>query len=215
MFFSRVTLQLAALPAVMAQKRQYAGGYASHQWLWQLFPQDETRHFLFREETLGSGNQFYLLSQQAPRQDHNLFRVETKPYQPQLRDEMALQFSLRANPVVMRQRQRSDVLMDAKQRARQQGVSGDALWRHQQDAATQWLQQQGEQRGFTVAACRVDGYQRHRLYKPGQENAIQFSSVDFDGLLRITDVSRFMTAVQQGLGKSKALGCGLLLLRRA
>ncbi|MEH0874063.1 type I-E CRISPR-associated protein Cas6/Cse3/CasE [Pectobacterium cacticida] len=214
MYFSRITLDVKALPQAMAEKRRQAGGYASHQWLWQLFPDQLQRSFLFREEDQGIQSLFYLLSERAPRAEHNLFRVETKPYQPQWHEGMTLAFSLRANPVVTRDGKRSDVLMDARYQARTAGLSGEALWRHQQQRAYDWLVRQGENAGFAVVSCRVDGYRRHRLVKPGQPAAIMFSSVDYDGVLRITDAERFALAVQLGLGKSKALGCGLLLLKR-
>ncbi|MEH2920672.1 type I-E CRISPR-associated protein Cas6/Cse3/CasE [Samsonia erythrinae] len=215
MFFSRITLQLDKLPHVMAEKRLHAGGYASHQWLWQLFPEQQQRSFLFREQAHETKSLFYLLSEQEPQVNHNLFQVETKPYRPQWHNGMALAFSLRANPVVTREGKRSDVLMDASHQGKVAGLAGAELWRHQQQRAHDWLVRQGENGGFSVSGCRVDGYQRHRLNKPGQASAIMFSSVDYDGVLHITDVERFAIAVRQGLGKSKALGCGLLLLKRA
>ncbi|AUQ23910.1 type I-E CRISPR-associated protein Cas6/Cse3/CasE [Dickeya zeae] len=215
MFFSRVTLQPAALPSAMAEKWLTSPVYASHQWLWQLFPHEQQRRFLFRQDSHADVSRYYLLSACAPRQDHNLFEVETKPWQPQLNAGMQLAFSLRANPVVTRQKKRSDVLMDAKYQAKAQGADAAEIWPRQQQAATDWLVRQGEQWGFEVNACRVDGYQRQRWYKPQQTEPVSFSSVDFDGLLRITDAERFAQAVSEGLGKSRALGCGLLLLRRA
>lgn len=216
MYFSRITLRLSALPRVMAEKRQNVGGYASHQWLWQLFPDQPQRQFLFREDVREAESVFFLLSSQPPQAEHNLFRIETKPYQPQWRNGMALIFSLRANPVVTRDGKRSDILMDARQQGKAAGLDGEELWRHQQQRAFDWLRRQGEKSGFSVESpCRVDGYQRHRFNKPGQSAAIMFSSVDYDGILHITDADRFAEAVRQGLGKSKALGCGLLLLKRA
>ncbi|MGM3190327.1 type I-E CRISPR-associated protein Cas6/Cse3/CasE [Dickeya dadantii subsp. dieffenbachiae] len=215
MFFSRVTLQPAVLPSAMADKWQTSPVYASHQWLWQLFPQEAQRGFLFRQQDDATLSRYYLLSACAPRQDHNLFRVETKPWRPQLSAGMQLAFSLRANPVVTRQQKRCDVLMDAKYHAKAQGADPAEIWPRQQQAAADWLARQGERWGFAVHACRIDGYQRHRLFKPQQSAPVSFSSVDFDGLLRITDAERFAQAVSQGLGKSRALGCGLLLLRRA
>ncbi|PWC10961.1 type I-E CRISPR-associated protein Cas6/Cse3/CasE [Brenneria corticis] len=216
MYFSRITLRLSGLPRVMEEKRLNAGGYASHQWLWQLFPQQQRRQFLYREEAHETESVFYLLSEQPPQADHNLFRIETKPYQPQWHNGISLVFSLRANPVVTREGKRNDVLMDARQQGKSAGLHGVELWQHQQQRAREWLHRQGEKAGFTVGApCRVDGYRRHRLHKPGQSAAIAFSSVDYDGVLHITDAERFSEAVRRGLGKSKALGCGLLLLKPA
>ena len=69
---------------------------------------------LFRQESSTTQGQFYLLSEKRPQQQHNLFQIGTKPYEPQLVKGMTLFFNLRANPVITRQGKRSDVMMDAK-----------------------------------------------------------------------------------------------------
>jgi len=40
------------------------------------------------------------------------------------------------------------------------------------------------------------------------------STVDFQGILTVTDPELFRKALYEGLGKSKAFGCGLMLVRR-
>jgi len=42
----------------------------------------------------------------------------------------------------------------------------------------------------------------------------RFSSVDFLGDLEITDVEKFTKALFQGIGRAKAFGCGLMLVKR-
>lgn len=42
-----------------------------------------------------------------------------------------------------------------------------------------------------------------------------FSSVDFTGELQITDIEKFQRILFNGLGRSKAFGCGLLMIKRA
>jgi len=42
-----------------------------------------------------------------------------------------------------------------------------------------------------------------------------FSSIDFTGELQITDIEKFQHTLFNGLGRSKAFGCGLLMVKRA
>ena len=219
MYFSRVTLKLNRLPYVMQQKMQNSGLYAIHQWLWQLFPNQEKRCFLFREERIGKGYQYYLLSEIAPLTNHELFLVETKPYQPKLTVGMKLIFSLRANPVVFKNGKRSDVMMNAKYLAKQQGLDNEIKIR-QNEAAINWLIKQTESRGFSLSTtdgqqldCTVINYTQEQFIKKSNLKPITYSSVDYQGVLTVTDVDLFLNTIYQGVGKSKGFGCGLFLLK--
>lgn len=217
MFFSRITLNLTTLTPSMWQKWYSAQPYASHQWLWQLFSQQEKRSFLFRHESGRVGERFYLLSEVPPLTDNSLFDIESKRFSPQLTEGMNLTFSLRANPVVTRSGKRSDVMMNAKYLAKQQGCDAGVYQARQMTAAKEWLIQQGEKGGFFTDSANIEvhGSQRHRVVRRNGERPLSFTSVDFAGSLMVTDVSLFMHTLSKGLGKSKALGCGLMLIRRS
>lgn len=220
MFLSRITLDLARLPPVMLDKwlsEQQA--YASHQWLWQLFPDEQERRYLFRQEPSASQGLFYLLSEDRPQQQHNLFQIQTKPFEPQLVKGMSLFFSLRANPVVTRNNKRSDVMMDAKFHAKRQGIPSDEWRTLQEQAAQHWLQGQGERHGFRLVPLaenftHVVSFQSQRLSRRDGEKPITFSTVDYAGYLTVTEPKLFLQALHSGLGKSRALGCGLLMIKR-
>jgi CRISPR system Cascade subunit CasE len=216
MYLSRVTLDLSKLMPEMMQKWQSATPYACHQWLWQLFAHQDERYFLFRHEPARGGECFYVQSEIPPQAAHNLFTVESKPFQPQLTKGMFLRFSLRANPVITRAGKRSDVMMDAKYQANKSGIPAEQHWSLQIDAANDWLRRQGEQHGFTLPDGQncVVSYQQQSFSRRTGERPVCFGSVDFEGLLQVDDVARFTDALRQGLGKSKALGCGLMLIRR-
>jgi len=84
-----------------------------------------------------------------------------------------------------------------------------------------WLQTRAAACGFALARgdddtplVRVTGYRPHRLFRSGGE-ALQFSSLDFDGTLTVVDPERLHAGVHRGIGGGKAFGCGLLLLRPA
>lgn len=230
MYLSRVQLNIRQLTPETLPKWQHATPYAAHQWLWQLFPEQQQRSFLFRME---AGGRFWLLSSVAPLTDHALFSVETKAFQPQLTAGLKLDFQLRANPVVCRNKKRSDVLMNAKYQAKQQGLPKEQLWQLQTQAAQQWLIRQSEQHGFNLLPpasnefadwagtddasaqlVTIDAYQQHRFRRRAGEKMFTYSSVDFSGCLQVTDPERFTRALAAGLGKSKAFGCGMLMIKR-
>lgn len=232
MYLSRIQLRFNNLRPEMLKKWDAAKPYTSHQWLWQLFPNQQSRQFLFREEAHGG---FFMLSATPPLAQHSLFHVETKLFNPQLTNGLMLDFQLRANPVITRNGKRSDVMMNAKHQAKADGIAQEQWWELQQLAAQAWLERQGQQHGFQLCEpepdefaawagedfyelqkrCKcVQAYQQHRFVRKAQENPIAFSSVDFAGTLCITDVSQFEQVLFSGLGKSKALGCGLLMVKR-
>lgn len=216
MFLSRVMLNLTKLTPDMWLKWQSIPSYASHQWLWQLFSQQQERRFLFRHESTRQGECFYVLSDVRPLHGNGLFTVESKSFSPQLSEGMMLTFALRANPVVTRKGKRSDVMMDAKYHAKEQGVDSEEYQERQISAATEWLRNQGEKSGFFADSAHIDvtGSQRHRFVRRTGERPVSYTSVDFTGSLTVTDVPLFMRTLNSGLGKSKALGCGLMLIRR-
>jgi len=102
-----------------------------------------------------------------------------------------------------------------------------------QVAGEQWLLAQAKKAGFEIqrgqvdavgddglletvehCALRIDGYRQHRLPRKGA-SFIQFSTLDYEGVLIVRDPELFMEKVAKGFGPQKAFGCGLMLLRRA
>lgn len=231
MYLSRVRVDLNGLSRTALFDIMSGGAYSAHQLLWQSFPDhDGARPFLFRQEMEDSVEQgkspkglplFYVLSDRAPVSIAGLLEVQTKPFSPALRAGERLAFRLRANPTVARRVEgvkhslRSDVLMAAKkpfppgQRTSSECV--DAM----DHAARDWLASRAEGLGFRLPAqAEVGTYRQHVLQKSGRRDAIQFSTVDYEGLLEVIDPGRLVEALARGIGRAKAFGCGLMLLRR-
>ena len=87
-------------------------------------------------------------------------------------------------------------------------------------ALESWWKRQGERYGFVLtidnfglSKLQNSAYQWHALPEKGKQAG--FSSVDFTGELQITDVGKFEHALFNGIGRSKAFGCGLLMIKRA
>jgi len=86
-----------------------------------------------------------------------------------------------------------------------------------------WMVVQGEKHGFSLFRdgnnqykLQSSAYRWHALdKKAGKEEKSGFSSVDFVGELEVTDVEKFTKALLEGVGRSKAFGCGLMLVKRS
>ncbi|WNB74750.1 type I-E CRISPR-associated protein Cas6/Cse3/CasE [Methylomonas koyamae] len=238
MYFSRLRVAPNQLPQ-FAKLSQY-NHYQLHQILWQLFRDkpEEERDFLFRQDTDSYGLPiFYLLSKYQPQHEGNTWLIETKPFQPTLKAGDLLSFSLRANPVEQVKLERSeseqlehaeqrkanglpekqtkkrihhDVVMQLKKSLSDEERQSYSQAELEQQAGEKWLNERAEKNGFRVLSVTAQGYQQHHFKK----RQIKISTLDFTGELQITDPEKFRQTLFTGLGRAKAFGCGLLMVRR-
>lgn len=235
-WLSRVQLKreptVAALASVLLPAEPDARIGVAHRLLWTLFADlpERRRDFLWREEGRGGLRpgraSFLILSARRPEDRHGLFELESKAFEPVLAPGDRLAFALRANPVVTRQDpktgrpRRHDVVMD-RLHAVHAGSRAEARLAAMLEAGRHWFEGQGERAGFRLSLdgggeprLRVDGYDQIRVAR-GLRTAIAFSVLDLEGVLEVAEPERFLDALTRGLGKAKAFGCGLLLIRRA
>ena len=255
MFISKV--MLTSLKEALAGSSRLRGVdnlYHQHQMLWTLFPDTPkgSMSLLFRQEydkPLG----FIVVSEKEPTKSPG-WEIQTKPYSPIFNYGDVLTFKLTANPVVTRDGQRHDIVMDAirvlkekekEEQAQKKQVSGVATDEKKKkippDRAAiaravglDWIRNKGQKHGFEILLSdaefdgqkeqlNVTGYTQHRFQARDQMvgkktgklyDAIRLSTLDFDGVLRVTDPTLFQKIVLQGLGPAKGFGCGLMLVRR-
>lgn len=224
MYFSRVELNRNGPGVARLLKLMSADDYRHHQFIWQLFQGVSERDFLYRREDAGNWPRYYTVSSREPVDHEGLWTVETKPYSPTLSTGMLLAFSLRANPVVTRKgedgkQHRHDVVMDYK---RNRGINRErhseqtSLPQIMRDAGLLWLESRAAKHGFSFeeGLVTVDGYEQHQSLKKAGGKPICFSTLDFGGVLKVTDDEAFLKALSRGIGPAKGLGCGLLMVRR-
>ena len=234
MYFSRIRIDPSSVAHTALFCLLQGDAYASHKLIWELFRDGPTtkRAFLFRQEfekeQLPSDGVwrglpvFYVVSEERPTSADGLMTVETKAYDPRLRVSMHLGFDLRVNPVVARavhgkkNSAKHDVMMDAKKKAKEQGVhTAAAINVAMNQAVIDWLSARASTRGFQLSdpsLIEVSGYRQHCLRKrraPG----ITFSSVDLAGSLEVTDPDLFRTLLFAGVGGCRSFGCGLMMVR--
>jgi CRISPR system Cascade subunit CasE len=93
-----------------------------------------------------------------------------------------------------------------------------------------WLINKGDANGFVLVRDKernplkrdrlrfqAEGYRWHPL--PNKGRTAGFSSVDFEGVLKVTDLKKFVedeekNALFNGIGPAKGFGCGLMMVRR-
>ena len=225
MYFSRITLN----PDTDQQQLASAlcnDKYREHQALWRLFDDDPDagRDFLYRHIIEYGRIKYYVLSRRMPVDNTGLWRIDPpKVYDPQLSEGQQLSFMLRVNPVVTvtmqsGKQQRHDVVMQEKHRIGYQRIpekDRPPLQQLVQLSGIKWLRTRMDCNGISIEPGQVvaDGYQQHRSRTKRQRHLIRYSTVDFQGILTVTNTERFRKALFSGIGKSKAFGCGLLLIK--
>jgi len=223
-YFSRVRIKPGAVRSVL---NQTGDAYREHALVWQLFPGDgEARDFLFRADTDEQGTPvYYIVSQRKPISNDALV-VETRPYDPQLQAGELVRFDLRVNPTITisKTRKRHDVLMHAKRRAKEEGLSPDKIAERIESSGRKWLAQRSMGLRFLLDlddlpdgladSLVVSRYQQHRVRARKHKEQLMFSSVDYSGMAEVIDPNVLRKTLFEGVGRSKGFGCGLLLVRR-
>ena len=199
--------------------------YEVHAMVWRIFSDGsrKKRDFIYRMEVRERSPLIYAVSGSEPVDLDGVWEIDQKEYSPALRAGQRLGFSLRANPVRTKrdeegQQKRHDVVMDAKTLLNESGCPPDARPPEAvlvQREGYNWLESRAGRLGFSVEPdlVRADGYQQHRFRKWNGAGRVSFSTIDFTGVLTVTDPDRFEEALFQGVGSAKSFGCGLLLVR--
>jgi len=200
--------------------------YQEHCQLWNLFAdsQGRRRDFIYRREENRGSPLFLAVSARVPADARGIWQIETKPYHPKLRSGQLLSFILRANPIRSRRddlgkQHRHDVVMEARTQVRKAGHSEKAVLLKPeivQREGFDWLELRAAHHGFRVKQGDVlaDGYRQHTFHKREGGRLVQISTIDFAGLLTVTDPDLFVAALYYGLGPAKSFGCGLMLVKR-
>lgn len=81
-------------------------------------------------------------------------------------------------------------------------------------AAVNWLEKKAEAGGFELEQAQATGYLWHSLSNVKQKRHAGYSSMDYQGVLRVTDAAAFVSQLRKGFGPAKRFGCGLMLIRR-
>lgn len=113
-------------------------------------------------------------------------------------------FRLRANPTIAKKR-------DGKKNSNRVPLV-------RENNQIEWLHKKGKQHGFKLLQVSVSQSERNHsaIHRDKTTtHSVTITTVQYDGVLQITDADLFNQAWRTGIGPAKAFGCGLLSLARA
>jgi len=223
MYLSKVRLQHSEQARGLLLQLGNNGAYAAHQLLWQLFTHDKKRQFLFREDRALDGMpEFLVLSEHKPLDLPQIFLMQTKIYKPIINTGDRFAYKLRVNPTISIKSEdgcskRHDVLMHAKKKAQQEEITDKNIIQQLMFSSAQnWFADTRRLENMGVKLDMlpdIECYSQHQIRKR-KKQYIKFSSVDFQGVLSVQKPDKFLTCLINGIGRSKSMGCGLMLIRR-
>jgi len=221
MYLSRLILN----PRSRQVRSELARPYEMHRTLLRAFPdgkvhtgrtQKDAAGLLFRvDEDARTGSlQLLAQSQLLPDWTHLAagdYLLPTLPGNPgirevtlQLQPGQALAFRLRANPT--------------KRLSAGKGNKGKRIGIYDEEDQLAWLARKGQQHGFRLIQAQAsrDGKitQTKAVQADNGVHDLELLSVQFDGILQVSDPAVLVHSVAAGIGSGKAFGFGLLSLAR-
>ena len=223
MFLNKLTIQKDFL---ITNKKDHYDLYALHQKIWDLtsIHPEQSRDFLYRIEFNPSNviRFIYLLSTNKINSNEEFFLKASTEYNPSIELGDVYQFKLRANPIVRRKEnnvsKEFSILLDAKHKLKKMGIDykerfslGELIY----DVGFNWLTKKGKNHGFSIKHREIKIVNDAEYKMEGIPNKQPFSirTLDFEGILTVTDVVQFTQTLNNGIGPAKAFGCGLLLVK--
>lgn len=192
------------ISAMEAAKTFINSYYRWHQFVWKAFPErdGQTRDFLHRVEESRGDYTLYILSPQRPKLV-SIGNWETREVSSTFYDGKKYAFKVRLNPTYKEPRFNEDK-KEAKQGVRR------ALWDPQK--ISKYISHKALDNGFTILGQQIDGPYKNISWKGAKP--ITHASVEVQGVLEVTDATKFKLAATQGIGSAKGFGFGLMLLKK-
>ncbi|MBQ4811674.1 type I-E CRISPR-associated protein Cas6/Cse3/CasE [Pseudoalteromonas luteoviolacea] len=193
--------------------------YQQHQWVWRCFEQSDLTQadFMFRVDMTLPVPTVFIRSKRRLKKAIQGWKVLMSEDIKHYIGEGLVQFSLRANPTVDitlkgDKTRRHDVLMHAKKQAQKTNVD---VSKAIDTAATTWLEKKLKQGGLELLSQCIEfnNYKQHKIVKKNNLKTIHLSTLDYFGVAKVTDVQKLEQVLLSGIGRSKAFGCGLLLIK--
>ena len=168
--------------------------YELHRTLCAGFDEDKRPRILFRQ--MDRKPQVLLLSDSAPDfqkqlRGGRLLRVDSKAFNPTIKEGLRLRFQLKANPT-----KKSD---------------GKRLGIEDPQEQVNWLSQKGRQHGFRLLGAQVVRCDVSKTRRPSGGVMVHLWA-EFHGALEVTDAAEFQKCLESGVGSAKAFGFGMLMV---
>ena len=181
--------------------------YNWHQAVWKAFPgrDGKKRDFLSRLDEHNNGFRLLIVSPIEPTRPDWCppDAWQTKPIPETYFGKSRYAFQLCANPTKKVTKLNAD---------RSPTKNGKRVPLRQRVELVAWIERKGEQGGFKVDKDKLRTVPRgpERFQKNGARGL--HTSVEFAGMLTVTDPQKFHEAFPRGIGPAKAFGYGLLVI---
>jgi CRISPR system Cascade subunit CasE len=223
MYISKIQTQPGSMIFDYINEHGGKGIYSDHQLLWSLFPDDPDakRDFLYRKDINKGYPAYYIVSKRKPVSDVSFLKIATKEYKPKLIPGQKFSFCLRVNPVVAKKTEgvknskHHDIWINAQKKAKEEGLEASERYLFAENQAKKWLTDRSESLGFTVNsnALIIEGYNQFRFFKQNTKNHITIGVLDYSGIGEVINPDALLNTLYHGVRKSKAFGCGLMLIK--
>lgn len=219
-------LSLLHLSRKLPEWQQF-DAYQAHQVVWKAFPdvpKGAERPFLFSLDDRGSYYSLLVQSTAKPRWDTLSGKpdIRVKAFDPtHIQTGTELRYFLRANPTVDRkyadgETRRVGIGLNRTLQAERMGVDPEEVPQREKQL-TDWLKQRGEAGGFTVETCLAGPTITRQIWRTARpkrgERPMTLHEVELTGKLRVTNPEAFAQTLARGVGRGKAFGYGLLMVR--
>lgn len=183
-----------------------------HEAIWAIMPEDRDakRDWLARMARPGilhGGMILYLLSSRRPERPTWCSEMDTKPFDPTFTAGQKLFIDLYALPFMRHTLPREE---------------GETKWRRGRvwylrsyNERRDWLARKGEKCGFRLDPMTPLSIVRTQNGAQGEKVGGVADACVFRGAIEVTAPDIFLESVKTGIGKGKAFGLGLMLLRSA
>ena len=197
-----------------------------HRLIWSVFGDHKKRKrdFLFRQT---GRSEFLSLSQRAPVASALIPDPDVQKKTLDFRVNDLITFKLQANATKRISYQgkirRVDVVMDALHeipgRIVKPGNENSLRAEQRMNIANiegrKWLDRQGKQFGFTVENMVIEDYRQIcPMLGLSRGRGSRVGILDIAGILRVAERDAFTSAVVNGVGRSRAFGCGLIVVNK-
>ena len=203
------------IDSLLAYQKNLVDSYAWHKALWQCFPDrpDKKRDFLTRIDETTKGFTAWILSLEkpccpvwCPEDKFSIHEIA-----PSFFSHQCYAFDLRANPTraVVQKKPDGKPILNAKGKVKR-GKRVPLV--HQADLM-RWLERKASMGGFRIVdsvPLEIGPMVGNYFFQKG--NSAYHGSVQFRGVLEVTDRDTFQKTYQLGIGGAKGFGYGLLLL---
>ena len=182
--------------------------YSIHRVVYSLFPEEDKKRnrILYVDKGVRKDHRvLWILSQTEPQISFGEF--ETRSVSEDFLNHKRYTFEILLNPV--RKSKELGKLVPVRAPSKEERENDP-----QKDDLLDWFRQKAEQNGFAAGPdlqYTVKPVQKFSQ-KNKKEQTVFHNNVQFSGTLTVTDPERFRSAFENGIGKAKAFGLGLLQL---